>query len=116
MPGGSRQGMPGPGLRHPTLQGVTLTLLNRVSFRVVRLGPGWFGEKDSRIYEIVYRDRDGHVPLAHVKSSMMSGVYLKNDQIIEPPPAGLRRGGERPGSPGEARHRHDFSRSRKAGR
>ena len=46
-------------------------------------GPGWFGEKDSRIYEIVYRDRDGRVHRAHVKTSMMSGVYLSNDHIIE---------------------------------
>ena len=46
-------------------------------------GPGWFGEKDSRIYEIVYRDRDGRVHRAHVKTSMMSGVYLTNDRIVE---------------------------------
>jgi hypothetical protein len=43
-------------------------------------GPGWFGEKDSRIYEIVYRDGDGSVHRAHVKTSMMSGVYLTNDR------------------------------------
>ncbi len=46
-------------------------------------GPGWFGEKNSRIYEIVYRDRDGKVHRAHVKTSMLSGVYLTNDQIVE---------------------------------
>ena len=46
-------------------------------------GPGWFGEKDSRIYQIVYRDRDGNTHRAHVKTSMMSGVYLTNDRVIE---------------------------------
>lgn len=46
-------------------------------------GPGWYGEKDSRIYQVVYRDRDGRVHQAHVKTSMWSGVYLTNDQIIE---------------------------------
>ena len=46
-------------------------------------GPGWFGEKDSRIYEIIYRDSAGRVHRAHVKTSMMSGVYLTNDRIIE---------------------------------
>lgn len=46
-------------------------------------GPGWFGEKDSRIYEIVYRDRGGRVHKAHVKTSMLSGVYLTNDRIVE---------------------------------
>ncbi|HSJ04856.1 MAG: hypothetical protein ACAI34_19815 [Verrucomicrobium sp.] len=52
-------------------------------------GPGWFGEKDSRIYEIIYRDSAGRVHRAHVKTSMMSGVYLTNDRIIEdaPPPS-----------------------------
>jgi len=50
------------------------------------LGPGWFGEKDSRIYQIVYRDQDGRVHQAHVKTSMMSGVYLTNDRIIEDKP------------------------------
>ena len=48
-------------------------------------GPGWFGEKDSRIYEIVYRDSRGVLHRAHVKTSMMSGVYLTNDRIIEDP-------------------------------
>lgn|SRR5690606_13234170 len=47
------------------------------------LGPGWFGERDARIYEVVYRDRDGRVHRAHVKTSMMSGVYLTNDRIVE---------------------------------
>jgi hypothetical protein len=46
-------------------------------------GPGWFGEKDSRIYQIVYRDQDGNVHQAHVKTSMFSGVYLTNDRIVE---------------------------------
>jgi len=52
-------------------------------------GPGWFGEKDSRIYQIVYRDQQGNLHRAHVKTSMLSGVYLTNDQIVEhakPPP------------------------------
>ncbi len=49
-------------------------------------GPGWFGEKDSRIYEVVYRDREGRVHRAHVKTSMMSGVYLTNDRIVEEAP------------------------------
>mgnify|MGYP006999717129 CR=1 FL=1 len=46
-------------------------------------GPGWFGEKESRIYEIVYRDSKGSLHRAHVKTSMMSGVYLTNDRIVE---------------------------------
>ena len=48
------------------------------------LGPGWFGEKDSRIYQIVYRDKFGNVHKAHVKTSAFSGVYLTNDEILEP--------------------------------
>lgn len=49
-------------------------------------GPGCFVEKDSRIYQIVYRDQDGRVHQAHVKTSMMSGVYLTNDRIVEDKP------------------------------
>jgi len=46
-------------------------------------GPGWFGEKDSRIYQVVYRDQHGNLHRAHVKTSMLSGVYLTNDEIVE---------------------------------
>jgi hypothetical protein len=46
-------------------------------------GPGWFGEKDSRIYQIVYRDERGNLHKAHVKTSLLSGVYLTNDTIVE---------------------------------
>ena len=46
-------------------------------------GPGWFGEKNSRIYQIVYRDQRGDLHRAHVKTSMLSGVYLTRDQIVE---------------------------------
>lgn len=47
------------------------------------LGPGWFGEKNARIYKIVYRDQDGHTHEAHVKTSMLSGVYLTHDRIVK---------------------------------
>ena len=46
-------------------------------------GPGWFGTKNSRIYRVVYRDRDGDVREAHVKTSILSGVYLTEDRILE---------------------------------
>jgi hypothetical protein len=46
-------------------------------------GPGFFGEKDSRLYKIVYRDAHGDVHEAHVKTSMLSGVYLTNDCVVK---------------------------------
>lgn len=49
-------------------------------------GPGWFGEQDSRIYQIVYRDPADNIHRAHVKTSMLSGVYLTNDRVIEQGP------------------------------
>ena len=49
-------------------------------------GPGWFGEKDSRIYRIVYSDEQGRTHRAHVKTSMLSGVYLTNDEIVSEAP------------------------------
>ena len=48
-------------------------------------GTGWFGEKNSRIYEVRYQDRDGNIHLATCKTSLFSGVYLTEDRIIESP-------------------------------
>ena len=45
-------------------------------------GRGWFGEKDSRIYEIEYIDADGNRHQATCKTSMLSGVYMTEDRIV----------------------------------
>ena len=50
-------------------------------------GPGWFGDKNSRIYQIRYEDSEGAIHEAHVKTSMLSGVYLTNDRITKSAPA-----------------------------
>jgi len=52
-------------------------------------GPGWFGEKNARIYRVRYRDREGCIHVAHVKTSLMSGVYLTNDEVISRPQPSL---------------------------
>lgn len=49
-------------------------------------GPGWFGDKSDRIYAIQYRDEVGSIHKAHVKTSMLSGVYLTNDEIVPSTP------------------------------
>lgn len=46
-------------------------------------GSGWAGEKDSMIYEITYKDQQGRIHQAYCKTSLMSGVYLSKDKIIE---------------------------------
>ncbi len=46
-------------------------------------GPGWFGEKSDRIYEIVFEDGEGDTHRAHVKTSLFTGVYLTNDRIVK---------------------------------
>lgn len=46
-------------------------------------GKGWFGEKNDRIYEIHYEDRDGRRRRATVKTSLFSGVYLTEDREVE---------------------------------
>ncbi len=46
-------------------------------------GPGWFGEKSDRIYEVHYTDRDGNKHQAYAKTSMMTGVYFTEDSIVE---------------------------------
>ncbi|MEZ5977697.1 MAG: hypothetical protein R3F34_05705 [Planctomycetota bacterium] len=45
-------------------------------------GPGC-GDKSDRIYRIAYEDESGDLHEAHVKTSMLSGVYLTNDRIVE---------------------------------
>src|SRR5262245_16274548 len=45
-------------------------------------GPGWFGEKSDRIYEVRYLDADGNEHHAHCKTSMWTGVYFTQDMIV----------------------------------
>lgn len=70
-------------------------------------GPGWFGKDNSRIYGIVYRDRQGLIHRAHVKTSMWSGVYLTDDVVIGSADSGAAGGvragaGSRAGRAGSA--------------
>lgn len=58
-----------------------------ISFELEPFGPGWFGERDSRIFSIRYRDRDQKLHAAFAKTSMFSGVYLTEDRVIELPDA-----------------------------
>ena len=46
-------------------------------------GPGWFGEKSDRIYRVRYLDQDGNEHEAHAKTSMWTGVYFTDDQIVQ---------------------------------
>ena len=48
-----------------------------------RFGPGWRGEKDSRIYQVRYRDKLGNIHQAFCKTSIFSGVYLSEDYVVE---------------------------------
>lgn len=45
-------------------------------------GPGWFGTHGARIYQIVYEDKEGRIHHAHLKTSMLGGVYLTKDIIV----------------------------------
>ena len=47
-------------------------------------GRGWYGEKDSRIYRVQFRDRYGNIREATVKTSLYSGVYFTDDIIVVP--------------------------------
>ena len=46
-------------------------------------GKGWFGEKDSRIYRVIYEDAQGNLHEATCKTGMFSGVYFTEDQIVQ---------------------------------
>jgi hypothetical protein len=45
-------------------------------------GPGWFGEKSDRIYEVRYIDREGNEHRAACKTSLWAGVYFTEDVIV----------------------------------
>jgi hypothetical protein len=53
-------------------------------------GPGWFGGNKERIYQVRYLDHDGNVHEAYARTSMWTGVYFTEDQIIQrsKPPIG----------------------------
>jgi len=43
------------------------------------MGPGWFGDKSSRIYRVTYVDRDGQVRSAFCKTNALGGVYFTQE-------------------------------------
>jgi hypothetical protein len=45
-------------------------------------GRGWFGDKHHRIYEVSYDDADGYPHVATCKTSLWSGVYWTEDQVV----------------------------------
>lgn len=47
-------------------------------------GKGWFGDKNDRIYEVVYYDAEGNQHLATCKTNILSGVYWTEDRITHP--------------------------------
>jgi hypothetical protein len=52
-----------------------------VSINWAPFGKGWFGEKNARIYEVVYYDKAGNQHFATCKTSLWSGVYWTEDRI-----------------------------------
>jgi len=52
-----------------------------VSISWAPFGKGWFGEKNDRIYEVVYYDAAGKQHFASCKTSMWSGVYWTEDRV-----------------------------------
>jgi hypothetical protein len=50
-------------------------------------GKGWFGEKNNRIYEVVYYDAEGSQHFATCKTSLWTGVYWTDDQVSHGRPA-----------------------------
>lgn len=58
-----------------------------VSVQWSPFGRGWFGEKNDRIYEVVYYDADGRQHFATCKTSLFSGVYWTEDRVAHSKPA-----------------------------
>lgn len=58
-----------------------------VSIHWSPFGKGWFGEKNDRIYEVVFYDDKGEQHFATCKTSMMSGVYWTEDRVTHAKPS-----------------------------
>jgi len=52
-----------------------------VSIGWAPFGKGWFGEKEERIYEVVYYDNTGNQHFATCKTSWWTGVYWTEDRV-----------------------------------
>jgi hypothetical protein len=52
-----------------------------ISISWAPFGKGWFGEKEERIYEVVYYDKDGNQHFATCKTSLWTGVYWTEDRV-----------------------------------
>lgn len=52
-----------------------------VSINWAPFGKGWFGEKEERLYEVVYYDADGNQHFATAKTSLWTGVYWTEDRV-----------------------------------
>jgi hypothetical protein len=55
-----------------------------VSISWAPFGNGWFGEKEERIYEVVYYDSAGNQHFATCKTSLWTGVYWTEDRVTHP--------------------------------
>lgn len=52
-----------------------------VSINWAPFGKGWFGEKEERIYEVVYYDKEGNQHFATCKTAAWTGVFWTDDRI-----------------------------------
>src|SRR5688572_3912556 len=52
-----------------------------ISIAWAPFGRGWFGERNDRIYEVIYYDAAGKQHFATCKTSMFSGVYWTEDRV-----------------------------------
>jgi hypothetical protein len=55
-----------------------------VSISWAPFGRGWFGEKEERIYEVVYYDKDGNQHFATCKTSLLTDVFWTDDRQTHP--------------------------------
>jgi hypothetical protein len=52
-----------------------------VSINWAPFGHGWFGEKEERLYEVVYYDQAGNQHFATAKTSLFTGVFWTEDRV-----------------------------------
>ncbi len=52
-----------------------------ISINWAPFGHGWFGEKEERLYEVVYYDQAGNQHFATAKTSLFTGVFWTEDRV-----------------------------------
>jgi len=66
----------------------TIRYLQNKLYTVVQVkwapfGYGWFGEKNASIFSVSYKDQEGNLHHAFIKSGLFGGIYIGKDRTVK---------------------------------